>query len=301
MAKSNVGTTVKRIRRHLGQGHRQEQTVLTNNISTSDLVFSLNTLPPGIRPGVTIGIGLELMLVTAVDVTATDVTVARGFLDSDAAAHIAGDLVDISPRFSNLDIVDAMQSEVAGWGQTIYRVEDDTFAVNTSASTLELPVAWAAALGVISVRQSEIRSTADTVWPELDATLYRGTAGGFDGAPTSGLMLRFHEPIRSGAVHVTVALQFDSSVLETLTNDLLTDAHMDRGMIDLLELGAQRRLVSNTGDARGARSAQDEARRAEETPYGQMVSMSQLQMALYNKRHVEVSSLLRRKYPIRMQ
>jgi hypothetical protein len=46
--------------------------------------------------------------------------------------------------------------------------------------------------------------------------------------------------------------------------------------------------------------AQDEARRAEETPVGSMVSLDQLQLAQYRLRKAEEVRLLRRNYPIRI-
>lgn len=298
MARTNVLTTAKRIRRHLRTGYRNEQTTLNGAIDAVQTAMQFTDWHKSIQPGVTLGIDTELIRVVTANPTTLGVTVIRGYLDSDAASHATLALVDIAPRFSLLDVVDAMQSEVAGWGQQLYYVADQTLAVATSASTLELPVAWTDMLGVISVLQNE--GTTNAVWPSLGTKLIRGTATGFSGAPLSGALLRFIEPIRTGSLHVVVALAFDPTVLADTTKDLVTDAHLSPGLIDVLELGTQRRVVAQDSDNRGSRSAQDEPRRAEETPPGSMTPVAQFQYGLYTKRRSEEVARLRRRFPIRM-
>jgi hypothetical protein len=303
MARSNVLTTAKRIRRHLGPGHRQEVAQLLDftDASQTSILFAGSVLPTGVAPGVTLGIDLELLRVVSVDTAGLAATVIRGFLDSDADTHDAGAQIDVAPRFSMLDIVDAMMSEIDSWGQQLYYTTSDTFSVATSDVTLELPAAWTSLLGVIACNQSETASftTGATVWPELPARLIRGTPTDFDGALTSGILLRFLEPIRTGAVYIVAAMPFRSSGM-LLTQDLGTDFHLPDSMLDVLEMGTTRRLILNSDAARGSRVAQDEARRAEETPVGSMVSLDQLQLAQYRLRKAEEVRLLRRNYPIRI-
>ena len=55
MARTNVLTTAKRIRRHLGVGYRQEQSSLPTAIDNAVTSFSLSPFPTGIQPGVTLG------------------------------------------------------------------------------------------------------------------------------------------------------------------------------------------------------------------------------------------------------
>jgi hypothetical protein len=298
VARTNVLTTAKRIRRHLRTGYRNEQTTLNGAIDASTNTLVLTTWYSSLQAGVTLGIDTELVRIVSINAVASTITVLRGYLDSDPATHADKVLVDIAPRFSLLDVTDAMQSEIASWGQRLYRVEDQTLTVATGSSTLELPVAWTDILGVVSVNQND--GTTNTVWPQIGARLLRGTPTGFNGASTSGALLRFVEPIRTGGIHVVVALAFDSTVLADPTKDLITDAKLTPGLIDVLELGTQRRVVAQDSDNRGSRSAQDEPRRAEETPAGSLLPTMGFQNGLYQKRIVDEVGRLRRRHPIRM-
>lgn len=300
MARTNVLTTARRIRRQLGLGNRQEQGLLLTAMDSSQATVAFTgAMPNAVQVGATLDIDLEIMRILTINKAANTCTVIRGYLDSDPAAHLVSAYIDIAPRFSLLDIVDAMQSELAAWGQELYYVDANTFSVATTVVSLELPLTWANTLGVIECLQSEV-SSSSTVWPRIPLKLIRSVSGAaFTGAPTSGILLRFTEPIRSGSIFVTVALPFGVSVLSP-TLDLVTDYHLSLGLIDVLELGCRRRLLSTGDDSRTSRTAQDEPRRAEETQIGTLVPLSQLRMATYVKRKSEEVALLRRLYPIRV-
>jgi hypothetical protein len=300
MARTNVLTTAKRIRRQLSSAHRQEEGVLFADINDSATTVQFDTtLLPAVRAGTLIGIDLELMRVRSKDDANNTVSVTRGYLDSTAVAHTAGAQIDISPRFSLLDIFDSMQSEIDSWGQQLYYTVSDTFAVPTTSTTLELPLAWASLLGVCELLQNEVSNDSNVAWPRVDAKLIRGKAGEFDGAATSGILLRFLEPIRTGSVYVVAALPFDATAL-AVTSDLVTDFHLEPALLDVLELGVKRRCTVDSDNNRGARQAQDESRMAQEVPYGSMVSLTQLGMAQYMRRKSEHVSLLHRRYPLRI-
>jgi hypothetical protein len=304
MARSGVVTTANRIRRHLGPGHNQEIALLRGQIDDVNpiITFTTPTLPRSVQPGVTLGLEFELVRVVSVDEANVAATVLRGFLDSDPIGHADGCQIDIAPRFSMLDIVDAMHSEIASWGSQLYSVHSRTFQVATTSEMLELPAPWASALGVVACYQSELStfSSGERVWPQLPIRLIRGELDFFDGAPVSGILIRFLEPIRTGQVHVVVALPFDISNM-TPASDLTTDHAIPDSMFDILEIGTQLRLIMNSDNARSSRHPQDEARRAEESPLGTMVSVEQLQIARYERRKAQEVRLLRRRYPVRIE
>lgn len=299
MARTSVQTTAERIRRQLASGHQQEAAGLFATIDGVVTTIGFDAaLPAAVRAGTILGLESELVRVRTRDVVNNQVTVIRGYLDSDPVAHTAGISIDISPRFSMLDIYDAMQTEIDSWGQHLYYVAGQTFAVATNAVTLEMPVAWSNMLGLVESVQSET-STDTTVWPVIKGRLIRGIQGSFDGAPTSGILLRFKEPIRTGAVYLAAALPF-STIPFAPSADLVTDLKMTVSQMGLLEMGVKQRLLIDSENNRGARQAQDESRQAAEVPYGSMVSITQLALARYSLRRQEEVAKLRRLYPLRI-
>jgi len=298
MARTDVPTTARRIRRQLGSTHRQEEVVLAAGISDSDTTVSFtSTLPAGLAPGVVIGCEFELMRVQSINTTSNTAVVLRGYHDSDAAAHSINTLVELSPRFSLLDIYDAMRSEIETWSPELFYIGQSLITAGTDETLIELPIAAAGALRVLDVLQSETSGDA-TVWPRIKAKEIRTDATEF-GASASGIFLRLLEPVRTGSLYVTYALPFTGSLMTT-TADLVTDVLLQPSMIDLLEMGVKRRVFLQSEFGRSARQAQDEPRRAEENPAGSTLSFHQLQQALYTRRRTEEANRLRRLFPLRM-
>lgn len=289
----------KRIRRQASKGYRYEQVQLLATINDSVATLATATaLPKGLIAGSVLSADLELMLVTSVDRATNVVSVIRGYQDSIAATHSAPMLIDVSPRFTMLDVVDAMQNEMASWSPQLFYPASDTLTVATTAVTYELPAAWSDMVGVLEVLQSDVAGDI-TTWPRIPCKLIRGTATSFDGAPTSGMLLRFTEPIRSGSMFITVARPYTPGTL-TATTDLETDLFLTPGLRDLLAMGTKRRLMLDEVAGRVARQAQDESRRAEETPIGSLVPLSQMNTQLYNLRLTQEIHRLARKYPLRI-
>lgn len=299
MARTNALTTAKRIRRQLHAGQRLDLGVLRTAIGSSDTVLDFTgSLPVSVRAGALLGIDLELMRVVSVNSGAAQATVVRGYHDSEAVGHDAGSQIEINSRFTMLDVFEAMQAEIASWGSELFKVASDTFSVDTSASIYELPADWTNCIGVVSVRQSTDSVDAAS-WPRINYTLQRGIAGEFDGASTSGLLLRFLEPIRAGGLYVVVALPFDPSSLD-VTTDLVDDLGLSDSLVDLVELGVKARLQRDGELNRTARQAQDESRRAEEVPLAGVVQPQSWTYQMYNRRRQEEITRLRRRYPVRM-
>ena len=121
MARTDVLTTARRIRRQLGSQHRQEVLVLASAITDSDTTLNFTTdLPLGLAVGQMLCVDFEALYVQSINTTTNAVTVIRGYLDTEAAAHAAASMVEMAPRFSLPDIYDAMQSEVQSWAPALF-------------------------------------------------------------------------------------------------------------------------------------------------------------------------------------
>jgi hypothetical protein len=301
MARTTVDATIKRIRRQLRSSNRHEINLLEVTVTSgaTDLIL-IDALAPSIIPGAVISIGLEHMRVRAANTATRTVTVIRGWHDSTAAAHTAGDEVEINARYPKLDIYDSMLEEIASWGPQLYRVVGYQAVTTSAEETLELPSTFSTMYGIISCqRRFDSEFQDSTAWPSVDIRLQRGTTAWTASAPTSGLLVRFIDPMATGNVFFMIAMPYDPGE-PALTADLHTDLFIPTSMLDVLAMGTKLRLAQDAEWGRSARQAQDDSRRSEETPVGAYVQPMQFGVATYRNRKQEEINKLRALYPIRV-
>lgn len=270
-------------------------------LDTTETDITLSAAPSAglIEVGSEITVDVETMVVTAI--AGSTLTVVRGWLDTDPATHTTGTPVDVDPRFSPFDVYDAMQDELLSWGPRLFRVEDDTFVTAQGDQTLELPVAWAGAYGIVDVRggpsSSVLAEGIISAWPRVNTRLQRGSTS-WDGAPTSGLLLRFTEGYtNAGLMYVAVALPFTTSAF-SYTADLVADVKLLPSMLDILTMGTKLRLRGDDDNSESDRSSQGQPRDDRETQPN--VQSAQFGVALYNRRRAEEEARLQRLYPLRV-
>lgn len=296
MARNIVSTTVERIRRQLSSGYRNELNLLNGAID--DTVTSLSvTLPitPGVTPGALVFIGTEAMRVRSVSAANSTIEVLRGQQDSVAASHADGVEILINPRFSPLDIFDAMQDEIASYGPQLFRVDSQEFTVADVQDILELPLEWNDCYGVLDVRRQWSDNGGITSWPRVNFRFQRAGATAVSGKP----IIRFIDPVQAGTVFVQVARPYVITNF-ALTTDLIADCYLPESMLDVLSMGTKLRLLVDNENGRNARTAQDEPRRAEETPVGASVQPFQFNNALYRNRRQEEINKLRALWPMQV-
>jgi len=301
MARTGVLETVQRIRRQLHSTGRNEINRLdaATLSGAASIVFEWDA-PASVVEGAVLNINLELMRVISYTASTRTAQVIRGWLDSDPADHADQAEIVINPRFSNIDIMDAMVDEINSWGPALYRVESDEYAVASGDTVLQLKAAWSDCFGIINVyRQWSDQYQTTDAWPRLDVRFVRGVAADWTlGAPLSGLQLRFVEPVATGTVYVLVARPWATSA-PTLAQNMVTDVGVPESYFDLLGMGVKRRLMADSELGRWARQSQDDSRRAEETPAGASVQPMQQQYAMYVTRLSAEVAKLRSQYPIR--
>lgn len=304
MARSDVRTTAKRIRRQMKSGHRSEAAQLGVALDGDDTTVTFDgDLPASLKINSILNINLELMRVKAEpNRTLNTCVVARGWEDSDPAVHAIGDEIAINPRFSLVDIYEEMVSEIESWGPSIFQVAHETFAVTAESYTVELPLEWIGNFGIIDVRRFFSDQWGDsnpTAWPTVQNwNLMTTGAGIIDSATTSGLLLRLGDRMATGFAHVTVALPL--SMQDALLGaDLIDDIGLPSSSLDLLELGVRIRLLSQSEVGRSSRQPQGDSRRAEETPVGSIVPVLQLLERQYQKRMMMEQRKHYARYPLR--
>jgi hypothetical protein len=291
---------VRRIRRQLHSGTRTEYNRLQAGIGTVDTTVTLDfALANNVVVGAVLNVELELMRVVAVDTTTKIVTVVRGWLDSDPQIHAAGAEVVINPRFSLVDVYDAMIEEIGSWGPQLYRPVGFEVTIAYDATVYELPAQYASCFGVIDVRMKIDSDIVGDAWPEQRYRLQRGTTGWTSGAPNSGLLLRFPDYVTAGPLFITVAMPYVAG--EPALADDLTAAPLSipMSMLDVLAMGTKLRVAQDSEWARTSRAAQDDTRRAEEMQPGQGIQPLQFGVAIYRNRKQEEVNKLRAQFPIR--
>lgn len=303
MARSNVATTIERIRRQLNASIRHETNELAVNLDTTTGVVTLEyDLAASIQKGTILSVGRELMRVVSKNESAKEVTVIRGWQDSEGEAHVDGDEVLISPRFTRMDIYDAMIDEITAWAPKLFRVATYEWSIDDETDTVELPALYADALGLISVRRLWDDDAADgaSSWPTIGFRLLRGDAAVWSGASTSGLLIRLlpnNGIRRAGAIVSQIAVPFDVTSDELLeTEDLIVDYGLEPSMLEVVDLGVKMRIIGDGETGRTQRGAQDEPRRAEEVPAGASLTIAQTIRSNYARRFGDEVAKLQHKY-----
>ena len=298
MARTSVVNTVERIRRQLASTVRLEINVLGSSLTTTTNPVTLSyDLQNSIRSGSVLAVGTELMRVISVNVASKEVTVIRGWQDTDAQAHDTGTEVQINPRFTFADIYDAIIQEVDSWEPDIFRVEDDQFTTTDATQGVEVPIDQANAIGVIAVNRNWTQDDS-VVWPDTGFKLYRGRTTNLTPTEGSGLFIRLTDNLgyaKTGTIYVTYAKPFDSSLI-TWDTDLVADALLNKSQLEVVELGVKMRLLADDETGRSARGPQDEPRRAEEVGSGDVLTLAQTVLQRYNARKAQEVRRLRTQY-----
>lgn len=312
MARTTISTVIESIRRELNSKYRYEVRTLGASLNTTDTTVTLSeALPPSLREGAILVVGQEVMHVTSVTAASKECTVIRAWEGSTAAAHSTGDAVELNPRFTRHDILEAMQDEVTGLPETLYRVVDYETSVTLGQDTIELPAAWTSLYGLIDARQyvtDPVTTTGldRTSWPRIEGRVVRGVASTWTQGPSTGIYFRPKRRISNyagtaiaGYVYFTAALPWDLSTFD-VTDDLVADVGMQASMLDIVKMGVKLRLMPDEEIARSDRRGQDENRRASEVPVGAALSSTRTLAGLYFRRRQEEANRLRALYPIVM-
>lgn len=298
MARTTVSEVVEKIRRQVLSSYRAETDLLDGLMDDEvEQVPLADCTSANLIAGATLSVGQEVMRVRSVDRTEREVTVVRGWGDSDADPHDPGDVCWINPRWTGQDIYDHLIDEIASWPTSLFRVYGDTHSVASETQTLELPVAYEGMYGITAVRQI-LDDTTSTAWPVAEVKFQRGTTG-WDGASTTGLFVRFIRVRCASQVYIEAAMPFDLSAI-TWESDLVENVGLSESMLDLLAIGVKMRLLVDAETDRSARGVADDPRAAQEVPPGAGLQSAEALRQMYRRRQSDEIARLARLYPMRI-
>lgn len=303
MSATTVGGLVAEAKRSLLGMHRAQLNVLNANISSGATSLVTTYALQNISAGMYICIDDEMFIVWVVDATSKTVTVQGAQLGTTAAAHVAGTIIEVAPRYPQPVIRDALQEDIASWPKTLYQTASVTLAVASSSLGVDLAGAPATFYDILDVvRQPSTASSMTstdvfrTSWSQRGWRVQRNM-------PTanfaSGTAL-FLEDLRSIAYNivVTYSYPFDLSAFATDATSLLAGGvGLRASMVDIPVLGAMWRLVSGRESLRVAMEAQGESRQANEVPAGSILRAGEQFMGLRDKRIADESLKLLNEHP----
>lgn len=301
MSRNTVEAVIERVRRQLNSSLRQESNFLTSSVTDADTTLTFDyALTPAIQFGAVLSVGKELMRVVAFDAVAKTVDVKRGWQDSDAEAHSAGDEILINPRFTRYDIYDALIDEISSWEPDLFKVESYEWDVVDDQETVELPVSLADAIGLVRLQRNYSHDDS-TAWPTIKYRLQRGDVGTWTGVSTSGLLIRLvprHNHYAAGKIHALIARPFDVSAGLAESVDLVTTTGLQASMIDLLVLGVKLRMLTDDENVRGNRQPASDSRAVQDIN-DRPLEHAQTVRGTYLRRYLQEVTKLRGKYPMR--
>lgn len=299
MARDTVSVIVERIRRQLDSTVRLEINLLAANVNATATTLTFQyELADSLRAGSTISIGSELMRVVSVAEVPKQATVIRGWQDSTAEAHLAGDEALVNPRFTRFDILDAIINEIDSWSPDLFDVRSHEFDTTDEMEVYELPVDLAASIGLVGLRINRDARSSDS-WPKTKYRLQRGSVADWSAASKSGLLIRFAESIGragDGKALALVAIPYDTTTIDEDTD--LTSLNIPRTLLELIEIGVKMRLLGDDENNRSSRRAQDEPRRTDEVPPETAGRRALTLEARYNARRGHEVQRFRTLYPM---
>lgn len=298
MSRTKVNSAVQRVKRQLASSFRYEVNVLLSAVNHSDTTVTFKyELPASVITGAVLSIANEEMRVMTVDRVAKSVQVLRGWNNSSPISHMADEEIHINPRFSGLDIYEALIDEVTSWGPDLYRTVARQESVSDGQQTISLPLAWRDIYGLVDVRRNWSEDST-TSWARVEGRLQRGVPGTWDDGPKSGVLFRMFPPVYSGSLYFIAAAPLGVDNI-TWYADLVDDVGLKPSMLDVLDMGVKWRLLGDSEAGRSARVAQDMPRRAEEVPPRSASDEATRLYPLYVRRKAEEIDRLRWQYPLR--
>ena len=261
----------------------------TINATTTTVVMSYDL--DGIRAGQVFEIDSELFYVwEAISGTKT-LTVQRGWNGTTPAAHTAGAVATVNPRFPRAQIFDALNDELKDLSSPmhgLFQIKTFDFDYNGTADIINLPPV----LSIIDLVGVHIRVTGDNYeWVRKVRLLRDLPTDDF----SSGYGLKFENRIRSGRLRIVYKAPF--TPLTNETQHLVNYAGLPSTCEDIINLGVQIRLMAPREIKRNFTESQGDTRRSEEVSAGAVSNSVNNLIRMRRERIQAEATRLMRQYP----
>ena len=218
--------------------------------------------------------------------------VQRGYDGTTAAAHTAGAVAVVNPRFPRQQMLDALNADLDDLSSTVnglFRVVAQDISYNGSDRQINLT----SASGVIDLLDVRLRYLADD-YPVIRKVRLQRNLPTADFA--SGIAIVFDEAVMAGTLRVVTKREFTRVTAEA--NDMQTVAFLPVSCEDIIEMGVILRMMNGREIKRNFIESQGDTRRSEEVPPGSTRdSLTNIQR-LRRERIVAEAARLKQQYPL---
>lgn len=289
---STAGALLDRVSRQLLSGTVEERNKLAVTVDSDDTSFVMSYDIAGLRAGTVFEIGTELCYIWEASTGSKTLVVERGHLGTTPAAHTAGDIVVLNPRFPKAQMLDALNQDIddlSSPANGLFRVITQDVSYNGSDRQVNLT----SATSVIDLIDVRLRYLADD-FPVIRRVRLQRDLPTADFA--SGFALVFDESVMAGTLRVRYKAPFTR--VSSTSSDIQSVAFVPVSMEDILELGVMQRMLSSREVKRNFLESQGDTRRSDEVPPGAMRDSFTNLQRLRRERIVAEAAKLARQYPL---
>jgi hypothetical protein len=285
---TTAATVIDRTLRQLLSGTVEARNKLVSTIASGDTSVVVTYSLEGLRVGQVFEIDSELFYIWAADTGTKALTVERGYNGTTAAAHTAGAIVTINPRFPRAQCLEALADEVTDLSAPmngLFQIKTVDIDYNGSDVMINLTNIT----NIIDLLTVSVRYMTTDYPIARKVRLIRDL-------PTddfaSGFALRFDQGVFPGRLRIVYKAAYVKPSTESV--DVNSTGGVQDSVTDILALGTQIRLMSPREVKRNFTESQGDTRRSDEVAVGAVGnSFSQLQRLRRDRIQAEASRLSR--------
>lgn len=269
---------------------------LTTAVGATDTALTLDfgQSPGASRPNGLVEIDQELVIVSQWNQATNTATVppwGRGTRGTAAAAHAAGSMATVRPRYPRAVVAKALNEVINGVSPDLYGVSDLAPIVISGIP----PIAYSLPANTLKVLRVE--SEVSSAYP------YRQIIRNFTvNTKASGQELELHHRIYQAFLNqtLTVTIATDPTPMVNESDDFATVTTLPASTADVIMFGALARLVLSAESARTQVATVEANARDDKIQTGSAQSLAKTWMALYQQRLQSEIKSLQVRYPIQL-
>lgn len=288
---SAASTIVDRTLRQILSGTVEERNKLSAaiNATTTSVVLSYDI--GGLRAGIVFQIDSELFYIWEADAGNKTLTVERGWNGTTAATHATGAIVTVDPRFPRAQVLEAINAELDDLSSPmngLFQVKTIDVDYNGTDTLLNL----SSVQSIVDIISVSVRYTS-TDYPMVRK--YKLVRDLPNDDFTAGYGIKFEQPVRAGRLRIVYKAPFTNITNES--QNIQNIAGLPASCEDILQIGAQIRLVSPREIKRNFTESQGDTRRSDEVAAGSVSNSINNLLRMRRDRITAEAARLARGYP----